>query len=158
MVPQAYIVHQTGERLRLRIPARKGDAGFFMQVERDLAALPGVAYAEANPLTASVLLQYHGEVSELATMAATAGLFTLVPPAPPGETILDIVTDRVDRAEQFVRRVSNGVIDLDTLVLGVLIGASVVQIARGQVFGPASSLLATAATLIASHRARRAER
>lgn len=156
MLPTAYVAHQAGERLRLRIPARKGDAAFFTRAERDLAGCAGVAYAEANPLTASVLLHYHGDLADLAAAAAAGQLFSLEPPQPPSRSVLDIVSDRVERLEQLVLHSSRGAVDLDTLLFVGLVGAGVVQIARGRALGPASTLLANAATILAIHRARRA--
>jgi hypothetical protein len=158
MLPHAYVVHQAGERLRLRIPAHKGDAAFFARVERDLATCAGVAYAEANPLTASILLHFSGELASLAAFTTANRLFTLEPVQAPVGTALDVVADRVDQLERFVRHRSNGALDLDTLMVVGLVGASIVQIARGQVLGPASTLLANAAGILALHRARRAGR
>lgn len=155
MLPEAHIAHQAGERLRLRVPARKGDTAYFTRVERELAACAGVAYAEANPLTAGLLLHYQGELTDLARAAAEGELFVLeLRPAPSG-SLLDVMTDRVDHVENLVRRASNGSLDLDTLLFLGLVGASVVQLARGQALGPASTLLANAAAILALHRSRR---
>lgn len=156
MLPAAYVAHQAGERLRLRIPARKGDAAFFARAERDLADCTGVAYAEANPLTASLLLHYQGDLTDLAAAAAAGQLFSLEPPQPPAHSVLDVVSERVERLEHLVLRSSRGAVDLDTLLFVGLVGAGVVQIARGRALGPASTLLANAATILAVHRARRA--
>jgi hypothetical protein len=155
MLPVAFVAHQAGERLRLRIPARKGDAAFFERAERDLAACPGVAYAEANPLTASILLHFHGDLDELASAASAGQLFTLEPPRMPEYSVLDVVADRVDRIEHFIQRRSQGALDLETILFLGLVGAGVVQLARGQALGPASTLLANAATILAVHRHRR---
>jgi hypothetical protein len=158
MLPEAHITHHAGARLRLRIPARKGNAAYFARIERALATCDGVAYAEANPLTASVLLHYHGELADLANVAAAGELFALALQDIPMDTVLDVMTDRLDRIERHIRHASNGAVDLDTLLFVGLIGAGIVQIARGQALGPASTLLANAAAILALHRARRAER
>lgn len=156
--PSASVAHHARGRLRLRIPARKGDTAYFTRLERELAAVAGVAYAEANPLTASVLLHFTGDVAELAAAAAVAGLFTLAPPPPAAEPLLDLVTNRVEQLEQAVLQASHSSVDLDTLLFVGLVGAGVVQVARGRALGPASTLLANAVTILALHRARRAGR
>jgi hypothetical protein len=155
MLPEAYVAHHAGTRLRLRIPARKGDAGYFVRAERDLANCPGVAYAEANPLTASVLLHYDGDLADLSAAGQAGELFALAQPGVATETILDVVTDQVDQVEQMVLQASRGALDLNTLIFVGLVGAGIVQIARGRALGPASTLLANAAAILALHRARR---
>lgn len=156
MLPVAYVAHHAGDRLRLRIPARKGDAAFFAHVERDLATCPGVAYAEANPLTASILIHYHGDLGDLANAVSARQLFTLELPRLPESTVLDVVAERVERLDQAVIRASNGALDLETVAFLGLIGASIVQLARGQALAPASTLLANAVAILTFHRARRA--
>jgi hypothetical protein len=155
MLPVAYVAHRAGERLRLRIPTRKGDAAFFARTERALTACAGISYAEANPLTASLLLHYRGELADLIEAGAASGLFALEPPIVPTETVLDVVTDRVELIEQLILRGSHGAVDIDTLLFLGLVGAALVQVARGQALGPASTLLANAAAILALHRARR---
>lgn len=158
MLPSAAVAHQAGERLRLRIPARKGDAAYFTRAERELATCAGVAYAEGNPLTASILLHYHGDLTDLAAAGAASQLFTLEPPRVPEASMLDIVCDGVDRLERLTLQRSRGVLDLDTLLFVGLVGAGLVQIARGRALAPASTLLANAAAILALHRARRLAR
>jgi hypothetical protein len=155
MLPEAYVAHHAGERLRLRIPARKGDAAYFARAERALAAASGVRYAEANPLTASLLLQYDGPLGDLIAAGQAHSLFALAPPRIATESILDLVTDQVDHVERLVLHSSRGALDLNTLLFVGLVGAGIVQIARGRALGPASALLANAAAVLALHRAQR---
>jgi hypothetical protein len=51
-------LHSTPGRMRIRIPDRRGDDGFSVQIERDLVQHPGVQQVQANPLTGSVLILF----------------------------------------------------------------------------------------------------
>jgi hypothetical protein len=63
----AYVTHRTAHRLRIKIPARRHDATFFGDLQRQLIERPLVVAVDVNPLTASVLIRHRGafEQSEL---------------------------------------------------------------------------------------------
>ncbi|ABQ89330.1 MULTISPECIES: hypothetical protein [unclassified Roseiflexus] len=158
MLPAGYIAHRIGDRVRVRIPERKGDAAYFMRVERDLSACERVMYVEANPLTASILLRYHGTNDDLRRDAINLGLFAVEEPPPPVNPALTAATERIDQLDRFLQRSSNGSFDLLEVAFVGLIGASIVQVLRGQALGPASTLLAHALAILALYRSRRVGR
>ncbi len=158
MLPAGYIAHRIGDRVRVRIPERKGDAAYFMRVERDLSACERVMYVEANPLTASILLRYHGTNDDLRRDAINLGLFAVEEAPPPVNPALTAATERIDQLDRFLQRSSNGSFDLLEVAFVGLIGASIVQVLRGQALGPASTLLAHALAILALHRSRRVGR
>ena len=155
MLPAGYIAHRIGDRVRVRIPERKGDSAYFTRVERDLSACERVMYVEANPLTASILLRYHGTNDDLRRDAISRGLFAITEMPPPVNPTLTAVAERIDQLDRFLQRSSNGSIDLLEVAFVGLIGASIVQVLRGQALGPASTLLAHALTILALYRSRR---
>ena len=57
-------IHHTPGRLRIRVPATKGDALTASRIAGDLVALEGVTRAEANPVTGSVLVWYDTEKTD----------------------------------------------------------------------------------------------
>lgn len=59
----SYIHHVPG-RLRVRVPAAKGNSFRASRIARELVALEGVTCAEANPLTGSVLVWYDTEMTD----------------------------------------------------------------------------------------------
>jgi hypothetical protein len=158
MLPAGYIAHRIGDRVRVRIPERKGDAAYFMRVERDLAACERVMYVEANPLTASILLRYTGANDDLRRDAINLGLFAVEEPPPPVNPALTAATERIDQLDRFLQRSSNGSFDLLEVAFVGLIGASIIQVLRGQALGPASTLLAHALAILALYRSRRVGR
>jgi hypothetical protein len=155
MLPAGYIAHRIGDRVRVRIPERKGDAAYFMRVERDLSACERVMYVEANPLTASILLRYTGANDDLRRDAINLGLFAIEEMPPSVNPVLTATSDRIDQLDRFLQRSSNGSFDLLEVAFVGLIGASIVQVLRGQALGPASTLLAHALAILALYRSRR---
>jgi hypothetical protein len=155
MLPAGYIAHRIGDRVRVRIPERKGDAAYFMRVERNLSACERVIYVEANPLTASILLRYTGANDDLRRDAINLGLFAIEEIPPSVNPVLTATSERIDQLNRFLQRSSNGSFDLLEVAFVGLIGASIVQVLRGQALGPASTLLAHALTILALYRSRR---
>ena len=158
MLPAGYIAHRIGDRVRVRIPERKGDAAYFMRVERDLSECERVMYVEANPLTASILLRYTGANDDLRRDAINLGLFAIEEMPPSVNPVLTATSDRIDQLDRFLQRSSNGSFDLLEVAFVGLIGASIVQVLRGQALGPASTLLAHALAILALYRSRRVGR
>jgi hypothetical protein len=53
------LIHAIPGRVRVRLPEIKADAERARQIEQMLGSLPAVRQAQANPLTASVLIHYN---------------------------------------------------------------------------------------------------
>ena len=54
MIPEAYIVHRVNNRLRIKIPSKRGDKDFFASIERKFSGQAGGETVVVNPYTASV--------------------------------------------------------------------------------------------------------
>jgi hypothetical protein len=158
MLPIGYVAHRVGDRVRLRIPACKGDTAYFARVERELAACRRVISVEANPLTASLLLHYSGTDDDLRRDVVDLGLFMIEEMSQAANPVLNTAAARIDQLDRMIRRSSNGSFDLLEVAFVGLVGASIVQTLRGQALGPASTLMAHALAILAFHRARRTER
>jgi hypothetical protein len=52
------VVHFLPGRVRLKVPAAKGNAAYIAQVREMFLQVPGVRSLEANPITGSVLILY----------------------------------------------------------------------------------------------------
>ncbi|MBV8773848.1 MAG: hypothetical protein JO166_16200 [Deltaproteobacteria bacterium] len=61
MAVDAYIHHHLPGRLRLRIPAAKGEAGELQEISSAIARTPGINQVEYNPVTGSILIRYSRE-------------------------------------------------------------------------------------------------
>lgn len=82
MTPIATIQHQIPGRLRLRIPARRGDVSFFHHILQALSKLPSVAELSATPLTGSIIVRHSGSAQAIAAAATEQGLFEIGPEEP----------------------------------------------------------------------------
>jgi Heavy metal associated domain 2 len=61
MAVDAYVHHHLPGRVRLRIPAVKGEEQELRELSSAIARVPGISQVEYNPLTASILIQYSPE-------------------------------------------------------------------------------------------------
>lgn len=151
-LPRAHLSHSAPGRARLKIVDRRKDARFFAEAAERMLGAPGVERVEANPLTGSMLLVHSGELGPVLEFAREQGVFALAGPeaAPPLAHRLYGDIQAMNRA---LSRGTGGQIDLNMAVLMLFVVASVVQFFRGQVFGPSSTLLWYASTLLATRAA-----
>jgi hypothetical protein len=87
-LPSAPIEHQIPGRMRLRVPARRGDRAFFAMVEERLRAAPGVRRLHADPRTGGILILHDGDPGPALALAREQALFDAtaraMAAAPPG--------------------------------------------------------------------------
>jgi hypothetical protein len=61
---QAEIAHHVCGRIRMKIPAAKGNEVLLEQIKRSLSPIPGVHAIDVNPSTGSVIMHYDPAVHE----------------------------------------------------------------------------------------------
>src|SRR5579875_402709 len=124
-LPQAELVHQLPGRLRLRVPARRGDAAFFAEMAKRLGGLAGVGAVHANPRSASLLLEHEGGADALLRAIREHGFL---------EVVARVAQGKRSRAPM------HGPATLWPLsgTAAALAGLGMLQAARGRVIGPAS--------------------
>lgn len=132
MLPEARVVHALPGRLRVRIQSRRGQPGYFAAVSEWLESCPHVRHHEIQPVTGGILLHNNAafDADEFAASARDAGMFDLSP-LPPRQ-VADVADPLADLLHS--RHVGHA-------VLGLLLAMSVVQISRGQIMAPATSML-----------------
>ena len=140
--PTAYISHQCTGRARFKFAAHPDDRAYFEALAQGLLNGPGVFEVQANPMTHSILVRYEGALDDILAFVESKGLFTLLdrPPTPPSRP-----------------RGSSEEFDLNTLLALVFLGLGIMQVFRGQIFGPAFSLFGLALQLGQSGQRRRQE-
>lgn len=136
MLPQAQIVHRTAQRLRIRIPGRRGERDFFARLEGSLKRDLELQEVRTNSLTGTVLLIGERiDVERLAELARGEGLFVLQGSAPPAPLSKKLVRPMANLDES-IRTISGGELDLPSLFFLGLLGMGIYQIARGNVGAP----------------------
>ena len=128
--PEASVAHNSAGRLRLKVPERRGDPAFFADLGGKLAAAPEVNEVETNARTASILIKHDSSGEALLAWADDHNLLT-----PSGRLF---TPDRQRPAAEPNWRT--------LLALAVLLLA-VIQLFRGQILGPATTLAFMAAQI-----------
>jgi hypothetical protein len=136
--PTAHVVHRLPGRLRLRVDDKRGDQAWFDEAATTLAMLAGVEEVATSPRTSSIMLRHRGDAGELLAAAAARDLFRLAD----GEPAEGSAAERL-RAAAGAFTASEGL----ALVLTL---AALRQLWRGQILPPAVTLLAYAATVLAT--------
>lgn len=121
-----------------------------------LRALPGVQSVDLRTTTGSIVLHHVGPFAPLAAAIEGAGLLALAAPAADEASPLAAALDGLGQAQRATLRILGGS-GLHDLAFAGLVFAGVIQLARGQVAGPAITLFSQAAA-VAQMRARRGGR
>lgn len=145
MSEAAWIVHQTAGRLRLRLPRRRKDVIYLDALADAAAELPGILAAQANPLTGSLLLLYEEDAADAFADAldrlVDAHGIVLHFGAPPMAPVRPALQRGLAGIDAYLGQMSQQSTDLRSLGVLLFLVLSLVQLGRGQVLAPASSLL-----------------
>jgi Heavy metal associated domain 2 len=137
----AYLSHVSKGRLRLKIPSRKRDAGFFIQLQTALSTVPGFEQVQGNPLSGSLLI-LHADPVELPEVIAS---LKKTSPAPglngnsskKPNTVYRKVTSTFRQVNKGVRGFTGGELDVPTLSFIALLAVGIYQISRKNFTAPA---------------------
>jgi hypothetical protein len=123
--PMAYIEHQIPGRMRLRVPERRGDVGFFQSIVGTLSKLPEITELDGFPLSGSIRIRHTGTPDAILAAAAEQGLF-------------EIGKQESDAEPKKPRKQPHGDAGmLDTIATG-LSGLALFQVTQGQITGSAA--------------------
>jgi hypothetical protein len=181
MTEIAFIEHRLSNRVRLRVPAMRGDAAYFERLADALADLEPVQQVVANPRTGSILVQLDGSPEAVIEAGRTRELFQIGTSGPTSQQ----AAPRAPRGAQPFHRLGvagAGLLGLSLLQAGrgemlssatesfwharaaderlnrpflaaIMLLAGIYQVMNGRVLGSASSLLIYALTIqIGAHR------
>ncbi|MGB5622498.1 MAG: hypothetical protein WBN65_08395 [Gammaproteobacteria bacterium] len=140
MLPEARLVHAIPGRMRLRLPAMRGDDPYFHSLREALLEQAPGAEVSVSPGTASLLVEDTGlRPRDLARLAREHGWFTLIRKPgtrPDRPTSSARLTDLLDASRA------------TPSLVAILVALAILQVARGQVMVPALSLLWIAFELV----------
>lgn len=144
----ALVVHQTRDRIRLRLPDRRRDVGFFLDLYEDLREIPGVNDVVINPLTASVLLNF--SVESARSVIVSLKHIGLLPREKKEED--SSARPVLGRVESFFANHRSAATDVRTVLLTLMIGIAIHQALKGKLLAPALSAVWYAYDMIGAHR------
>jgi hypothetical protein len=136
MIPEAYIVHKVNDRLRIKVPSKRGDKSFFASVEKKFSEQSGGETVVVNPDTASVLFLGRFTAKHIAEVAQQSELFKLETKTRRRETLLSGVKDTFRTADKSLLKITGGELDIPSVVFLGLITHGIYQFARGNFTGP----------------------
>ncbi|MGC9368000.1 MAG: HMA2 domain-containing protein [Paracoccaceae bacterium] len=137
--------HVIARRARLRAAGLERDA--LVALADRLAALPGVARALVRPSTGSVIIETHEPVEAVLGRVAEAGIARIQDP-PQRPPVGQVMQMGLARASTGMKDRTGGALDLDTAIALALLAGSILQLSRGRVAGPATTLAMGALTLL----------
>ncbi len=145
-LPAGHVRHLTTGRVRIKIPARRGDEAFFQTVEARLADWEHVEQVATNPITGSVLVHFSDLPGLFFENAAKNDLFEvdfdLPETGPDAESPLTAwAAERVAAADNAVQRWTAGAGDIRGIVFLLLVAGAGWQMLRGNIAAPAATLL-----------------
>jgi len=136
MSAMATIAHRMPGRIRLSIPARRGDDAFFSELADRFSELPDVQRARPNARAGSILLEHTGDAQAILQWAAAAQLLDVTPTVP---ATTDDRPGLLSAQAPTIRLVSGRDIDPTFMAGVVFLGMGLVQLARGRVMVPAAT-------------------
>ncbi len=151
MAQALYLVHQLPGRVRLRPRGTALSPEELSLLTEAMARLPGVIACVGRLVTGSLIVEHDGDFSRIAEDAASQGLFELAE-APEPKPVGLIAEEGLTYADLRLRELSNGQFDLRSALGTLILGLAVLQLARGQIVGPAMTLLLQSIDLLAGRR------
>ena len=151
-LPAARICHFTPRRLRIKVPEKRRNAGFFDTVADRLATWESVERVETNPLTASVLIFFSDPEKLFLEAVAKNDLFDIDFDAAVTHSSEPVVpraaVQSFDTADHALRRWTENQIDMRSVLFLLLLAGGVFQLLRRRLDTPAPTLLWYAGDLI----------
>lgn len=136
--PDAYVVHKTPSRVRLKIPDRRGDSGFFAHALKWLERIPDIE-ARANASTSSILLQGERVAEALGAIGGEGAPFEIKSSAPGAGLELDQLRKQLESVSASFSRLTGG--DARAFLVLALFAFGIAQLARGNIGPPGLTLL-----------------
>jgi len=137
-LPVAHIGHQTSDRIRIKIPSRKGETAYFSEIREMLLKHVSVERVEANPMTGSLLLKgvQNDAAAAIASVGEANALFNLDTRPSEVETLSSRISAPFHDLSRSIGRFSGGELDLPGMAFLSLIGVGIYQFTRGNLTAP----------------------
>lgn len=166
---RAYLRHAVPGRLRFEIPARKRSSAYFDDLRERFTQWNRIAEVRVQPLTGSLILETEDgtDLAEIAEYAKSNDLFEMAPQQParhraetherahagPNLPVAARLMGGLESADERLKQVSKGQVDLMGLAFFAFLAATLVQTRRGNLIGPALPMFWSAMQLGMSIRA-----
>ncbi|MEY4577757.1 MAG: hypothetical protein RL701_2460 [Pseudomonadota bacterium] len=148
-LPIAFISHRVPGRVRIRIPAMQHQDQYFERLRERLATVPGLHRLTTNTRTSSVLLEFKGELegAALDELGQRLELFQLGA-RPHPHSLSEFLHVATTAPDEFLKKVTDGRVDVAGLTALALTGMGISQIVRGHALPAGWTLLWNATNLV----------
>lgn len=131
MIPEARIAHHTAGRMRVKVPAKKGDSRYFEAAELTFKGYAPVTEVSSNPDTGSMLIQFSGNADAVLAFAESKQLFAIVQRIEKGTELHQSVKEGFNAIDRQIRDWTQGSINLGGIAFVALVGTGIYQIVKG---------------------------
>ncbi len=128
--PEAFIVHSTINRLRLRIPSKRGDYEYFQTISDKCSNFPETI-TKANPLTGSLLIVHTMKQEDMIALLNKLGMFRIKTQQKSKGKLHRDIESVFAKMDKGITKATGGELNLTMLTFLTLAGAGIFQIARG---------------------------
>jgi hypothetical protein len=137
MLPEAHIGHRAPERLRIKIPSKKGKPSYFSGLSDVFSRDKRFVKLEVNDLTGSVLfLGKDIDIDAIAEYGEANQLFKLDRVHPYPVPVSRKVVSPVGKLSNYFHTLTGGEVDLQGMAFLTLMGVGLYQIIRGNFRAP----------------------
>lgn len=137
MAPEALIVHKTDDRLRIRIPSKKGNTSYFEDVSSAFSGSGGFERMTANAATGSLLFTGEGiDAKAIAALAGKKSLFRLESHDHKEKPVAYHIAEPIGQLSAFLSKCTVGQLDMPTIAFLALLGVGIRQIVTGNFRSP----------------------
>ena len=137
----AHVVHKLLGRTRVKIPSKRGYIEYFGRIGQRLSECPGVTQVATNFRTGSLLIKHTVPFAQVVAFAGEQELFTLQAEKLAPDILSQQVSTNLAWMDTQVVSLSGGDVDLRSILIRVMLIIGLLQIARGEILTPASTLL-----------------
>jgi hypothetical protein len=134
MTAKAVIVHQIPGRIRIRIPEKRGDSAYFLELSEKLAGIDNVQNVKTNAATGSVVIEFSSSLDTVIEKLRLLDLDVDMQQSLPEKQPVSMPRDRVMKPLNIVSgREINSMFMMGSLL--TVIGLA--QTFRGKILAPA---------------------
>jgi hypothetical protein len=144
---RAWVAHSARRRLRLRLDGKTLDADAAQRLADRLASVDGVSHVVFRPNTGSLIVETLSDAAGVLERLRTHPALE-VKPAPKPPPVGQVIQMGMMKADMGLGQRTDGALDLRTAIALLLAFGAIVQLSRGRVAGPATTLAMSAFALL----------
>ncbi|MCX8030264.1 MAG: hypothetical protein N3A59_01620 [Thermodesulfovibrionales bacterium] len=136
-IPEAVLTHCVKNRIRLKVPSKKGNTDYFKFVEKKFLECCGLAHIKVKPEVGSILIQHTIDIVKISEFAKKHEIFNLKSLQPQPLNLHSRISKTFTDLNTHFQKMTGGNFDIADIVFLSLLGIGFYQISRGNITAPA---------------------